>query len=117
MDVVHIEVDWRYVSAVLLIIFFAILAFLRDRWKIVYRVEEVERQAASCKEDRELLDTRIHSDVDKILMIATAAQEAARMQGKDFDVRDFAMILRHRQKKKQMEKERERTGQPPAATS
>jgi hypothetical protein len=97
---VDIGVNWYAVSGVLITIGLAYIAFLRDRMKVVYRVEELERRMLVAKEDADLLGIEFHSDVDKIMMLAMAAQEAARLQGKDLRVRDFALILRHRQSKK-----------------
>lgn len=121
----NMEVNWYALCGVALTIGLAYIAYLRDRMKVTSRVEELERMCATSKEDAALLDMSFNSDVDKIMMLATAAQEAARMQGKDLRVRDFAMILRHRQQSKKAKTTNqtgasgERTGErpPPPATA
>lgn len=92
----HFQIDWRWVALIALGLGGMLVTFLRDRMGVIYRVDELEKEVRELKSDKGLLDTIIHSDVDKIMVLAVAAQEAARMKGVELQVRDIALIIRHR---------------------
>lgn len=107
---INVEVDWRYVSGVLVILGLAIIGYFRDRARNNERFVDLEEHKKKCDEERKLLRIEIPSDPMKWVADVERLQAAAKANGKVLDAGDLLIYLRHRAERREAKKEEHRRG-------